>query len=317
MALHAPARQPGLTATVVICAHADERWEETLDAVTSVQRQVEPPDEILVVVDHNPSLAARLAARFPGVVVVENEGEQGVAGARNTGVATARSELIVFLDDDTVAGPGWLRAHKEIYAGDDAVIAAGGAATPHWRTGRPRWFPEEFGWVVACRYTGLPAGRQAVRNLFTCNMSVRRRPGQVLPSFVGSRVGSMVRCEDTQFCIELGRAVPGGRIEYDPELAVRAMVGPERATFAYFIRRCWDEGRAKAALADSVGTAALDSERSYVTTTLVPAVLRYLGRAVRRGRFGELQKAGAVLTGFAATAAGYVSARVVRRVWRI
>ena len=79
-------------------------------AVASVQAQQPAPNEVILVVDHNPELLARLAEALPGVRVVPNTSERGSSGARNTGVALATGEIVAFLDDDAVAQPGWLAA---------------------------------------------------------------------------------------------------------------------------------------------------------------------------------------------------------------
>jgi glycosyltransferase involved in cell wall biosynthesis len=70
----------------------------------------------VVVVDDGPSADTRAvaeAARGP-VRYVEREGVPGLNSARNTGIAAARADLIVFVDDDIEAPPAWLR---ELVAG--------------------------------------------------------------------------------------------------------------------------------------------------------------------------------------------------------
>jgi hypothetical protein len=44
--------------SVVICAYTEERWEQLKRAVASLQHQSITPREILVVIDHNPAIAA-------------------------------------------------------------------------------------------------------------------------------------------------------------------------------------------------------------------------------------------------------------------
>ena len=78
--------------SVIICAYTAERWDDTMRAVASVQAQQPAPNEILLVVDHNPELLTRLAEALPGVRVVSNTSERGSSGARNTGVALATGE---------------------------------------------------------------------------------------------------------------------------------------------------------------------------------------------------------------------------------
>jgi GT2 family glycosyltransferase len=50
----------------------------------------------------------------------------GLNSARNTGIAAARSDLIVFVDDDVEAPPGWLRALVEGRERHPAALCFGG-----------------------------------------------------------------------------------------------------------------------------------------------------------------------------------------------
>ena len=43
--------------SVVICAYTEKRWQDLQAAIHSVKQQSLPPKEIIVVIDHNPSLA--------------------------------------------------------------------------------------------------------------------------------------------------------------------------------------------------------------------------------------------------------------------
>jgi hypothetical protein len=66
--------------------------------------------EIVVIDDAGSSPAMReLAGRF-GARYEPHPRPQGLNAARNTGVERSRGELVVFVDDDIRASPGWLRA---------------------------------------------------------------------------------------------------------------------------------------------------------------------------------------------------------------
>src|SRR5215469_18379495 len=95
-------------ASVIICSYTEARWDNLRAAVSSVVRQTATPVEIIVVIDHNAVLLERAQADLDGVIVLENQEERGLSGARNTGVKAARGSLIGFLDDDAVADPDWL-----------------------------------------------------------------------------------------------------------------------------------------------------------------------------------------------------------------
>lgn len=301
---------------VVICAYTEQRWEETLQAVASVQAQQPPPAELIVVVDHNPELQARLAARLPGVKVVANRHERGLSGARNTGVELSTAEVIAFLDDDAAARPGWLAALARPYADPD-VLGVGGRIEPLWATSRPSWWPPEFDWVVGCSYTGQGSG--PVRNLIGANASFRRElfddGGFVTGIGRSATVQRPIGGEETEFCIRAARKRPRGVFLHDDAAAVGHHVPVDRQRFAYFRSRCFAEGLSKAQVTDSVGTdAGLASEWSYSTVTLPKGVLRGLGRALR-GDLTGLLTAATILIGLAYTTAGYLSASAARR-WR-
>src|SRR5436190_14939245 len=94
--------------SVIICAHTEDRWNDLVAAVASVQQQTLSPKEIIVVVDHNPSLLKRAQEHLLDVVIVENRRTRGLSGARNSGIAVTKGNIIAFLDDDAIAEPHWL-----------------------------------------------------------------------------------------------------------------------------------------------------------------------------------------------------------------
>jgi len=302
-----PEQADSPTCAVVICCYTEQRWDDTLRAVRSVQAQQPPPRELIVVVDHNPDLQGRLAAVLPGVAVVANHHEQGLSGARNTGVELASSEVVVFLDDDAAARPGWLAGLAGRYS-DRNVLGVGGGIEPEWVAGRPRWFPPEFDWVVGCDYTGQRTG--VVRNLIGANASFRRElfDDGGFTSGIGrsASVRRPVGGEETEFCIRSAQARPGGFFVHDGTAGVIHRVPADRQTFSYFRNRCYSEGLSKALVTRSVGAdAGLASERSYSTVTLPRGVLHGLRRALR-GDFNGLLTAGAIIVGLVYTTVGYV-----------
>src|SRR5512133_1867164 len=96
------------TISVVIRTYTEARWDSLLAAVESAEQQTRPPDEIVLVVDHNQNLYERLREALPAAVVVPNRGAAGSSGAWNAGVQAATGEILAFIDDDAVAAPNWL-----------------------------------------------------------------------------------------------------------------------------------------------------------------------------------------------------------------
>jgi glucosyl-dolichyl phosphate glucuronosyltransferase len=296
-----------LTMCVVICAYTFDRWDDVLAAVASVRSQKTAPEEIVVVVDHNPDLYSRLRPVLPDVTVVENRYQRGLSGGKNTGVEVTSSDVVAFLDDDAVAHPDWLRHFRDAYA-DDSIVGVGGTTLPLWESARPRWFPEEFDWVLGCTFTGREPG--PVRNLLGGNASFRREVFSVaggFPSHIG-RTSAQRRplgCEETEFCIRVSQHRPDWTFVFQPRAVIWHRVPAARARFAYFRSRCFAEGLSKAAVTRSVGVGdGLSAERKYITHTLTRGVVRGLGEALHGDRAG-IEHSCAISVGLLATAAGY------------
>lgn len=307
---------PGPSVSVVICAYTMDRWDDIVDAVRSVEAQETPALETILVVDHNPALLERVRAEIGGVVAVENLEARGLSGARNSGVAVARGDVVAFLDDDAWAEPAWLSLLLAVYR-DPQVIGAGGGIAPAWQRGRPRWWPDEFDWVVGCSYRGLPRERAEVRNMIGANMSFRRSTLQAAGPFLHGigRIGTRpLGGEETELAIRARRGSPGGRIVYEPAARVNHRVPASRGTARYFVSRCYAEGLSKAAIAKLVGTdSALASERSYAVRTLGAGVLRHAGDVVRRRDLHGLARAAWIVIGLAATVSGFAVGRLSAR----
>ncbi|MGH3585970.1 MAG: glycosyltransferase family 2 protein [Pseudonocardia sp.] len=313
---------PAVAATVVICGYTEKRWDDIVAAVDSVGAQDVAAAETLVVVDHNPALLSRAQETFGprGVRVLPNAHKQGLSGARNTAIAEAVGDVIVFLDDDAAARPGWLGALLAPYA-DPTVAAVGGVAHPRWPVNRPRVLPGaapydpnatgELDWIVGCTYTGQPEYQTEVRNLMGCNMSFRKAVFDRVGGFAEDigRIGrNPLGCEETELCIRARQAyLRAGekiRIVFEPAAAVDHRVSPDRVEWAYLRRRSWAEGLSKAAVSKLVGSGdALSTERSYVAKVLPAAVLREL-------KEGRVSSAAAVVTALACTTAGYVRGKI-------
>ncbi len=304
--------------SVVICAYTQERWDDLVAAVKSVEQQSLPANEIIVVIDHQPSLLARAQSQLSGVVVTKNSQAPGLSGARNSGIALARGAVIAFLDDDAIATPNWL-AHLAAGYADPTVMGVGGAIEPCWQSGRPAWFPPEFEWVVGCTYRGMPQAATPVRNLIGANMSFQREIFDKIGGFqtgVGQVGASMLRCDDTEFCIRIGQQWPHRRFLYTPQALVYHRVPASRAAWAYFRKRCYTEGLAKALVARLVGRKdGLASERSYTLQTLPLGVLRGMV-ALLRGERAGLLRSGAIVAGLALTTTGYLTGTLVEKVRR-
>lgn len=294
---------------MLICAYTLDRLDVLSQAIDSVRAQSLAAHEIVLSVDHSPELLAEAKRRWPDLRLIENHEEQGLSGARNSGVAACSGEVVAFLDDDAVAAPDWLERLAEAYR-DPNVLGAGGTVRPAWVAGKPSWFPAEFDWVVGCTHSGMPKQLEAVRNLVGANMSLRREALLEAGGFRHElgRIGTIpAGCEETDLCIRVGKLWPESKILYDPAAAVDHYVPAARGTREYFTSRCRGEGRSKAVLAGLVGSeSGLEAERTYTSRTLPLGVLRGVGDALR-GDLSGLSRAAMIVTGLLTTTVGYLS----------
>jgi GT2 family glycosyltransferase len=313
-----------IEASIVICAHTLDRWDDLNRAVESVRSQTRAPREILVIVDNNESLRERAAREIDGVTVLANAKEAGLSGGRMTGAECATAQVICFLDDDAAADPHWLEELLDAYE-DPAVLGAGGPVEPLWRAPPPPWFPDEFRWVVGCTYAGKHVYDGRIRNPIGANMSVRadvlRHAGGFTSDLGRRKLGFSVSgratfggkaesCEETEFCIRAARLHPGGYFAYRPGARVHHAVPVQRMTWSYFVHRCLIEGNAKAVLAGLAGPKdGLGAEGRYVREVLPRAVVNDLTAALR-GQTGAARRAGAIIAGLALTAFAYARTRL-------
>ena len=124
-------------ASVIICAHTEERWPYLLEAVASVEAQTHTAHEIIVVIDHNASLYERAVAGIDTARVVSNRDTPGLGGARNSGLEEATGDVVVFLDDDAAASPHWLASFADAYQGADILGWSVAASCPSGSTTAP------------------------------------------------------------------------------------------------------------------------------------------------------------------------------------
>ena len=305
------------TISVVICAYTEERLADLVAAITLAQAQSLPPQEVIVVIDHNDALQTKLHALVKDVTIIGNSSPKGLSGARNTGVAAAHGEIIAFLDDDAVATPEWLQLLAEPFANPD-VLGVGGGVTPLWASETPQWFPGEFYWVVGCSYVGMPQSVATIRNPIGANMAIRRTVFDAVGGFRSEigRVGTLpVGCEETELCIRARQHWPQGSFMYQPQAGVFHRVPDKRTQWNYFSSRCYAEGLSKAAVTQFVGSKdSLSSERSYTTRILPQGVFRNLREGVTSGDMAGFARAGAIVSGLIMTVAGYLVGSINQKI---
>jgi GT2 family glycosyltransferase len=97
-----------LTASIIVPTRERAGYLDV--ALASIAPQAAAAEAEVLVVDDGPSAATRETARRHGARYLAHELSRGLNAARNTGIDAARSDLLVFVDDDVAVRPGWLAA---------------------------------------------------------------------------------------------------------------------------------------------------------------------------------------------------------------
>lgn len=174
-------------------------------------------------------------ARFTYDLRFFRQANAGPAAARNRGVAEARAELIVFLDDDVVPDPGLVAAHVAAHQATPNSVVCGPMLPPDgWR--RPAWIRWEEEKLLE-QYRAMRDGVYpcTYRQLFTGNASLPRE------RFVaaGGFDTTFTRAED----VELGFRLDGLGVRFVFEPAARVWHYPQR-TFKTWRRTPYSYGHA-------------------------------------------------------------------------
>lgn len=306
---------------VIVCAYTEERWDDIVDAIESLETQATPPGEIVLVIDHNDALFDRAVAQFTdGVIIVKNTHKNGLSGARNTGIAASTRPILAFLDDDARADQDWVQHIVAPYS-NERVVGVGGDIHPDWLSGRPKWWPRQFDWVVGCTYEGHTAVLNEhelleIRNAIGANMSVRRSAFDAVGGFSAGlgRVGKHpVGAEETELYIRIRHWDPNSMVVFMPNASVHHRVPASRANFNYFRRRCYAEGLSKAIVSQLVGEAdKLSSEWDYTLKTLPLGVLKGVVDTIK-GDVNGIRRSAAIVAGLGFTTAGYIRGLLAKK----
>ena len=237
-----PARPGGATPAVSVVVPTYRRVERLAACLEGVRSQTLPASEVLVVthISDGPTagLMARLTKAWPELRSVRLD-RHGLLAALNGGLATARGEVVAFVDDDAVPSVDWLERIVATFAQAERIAAVGGRdvivedgrvigapGAPH--RGRPARSPEVgrlqwFGRMIANHHLGVGEARD-VDVLKGVNCSFRR--AAVLGHGFDERLrgyGVEVHSE-LSICLPLRRR--GMRIVYDPAIVVMHYPAP-------------------------------------------------------------------------------------------
>jgi len=238
--------------TAIICTYNRcVSLATTLKSIAASQLPEAVGWEILVVdnnsTDRTRDVVEDLCRRFPGRIRYHFEPRQGLSHARNAGIATARSEVLAFTDDDVIVQPMWLQNLTMTLHGGEWAGAAG-RILPAQNFTHPTWLPDNLSdWGgIFCAYFDLSeTACQLGRAPYGANMAFRKETFAKYGGFrtdLGRSADNKIGNEDCEFGRRLLEA--GERLRYEPSAVVYHPVSEQRMTREYFSSWWFDYGRA-------------------------------------------------------------------------
>lgn len=221
----------------------------TLTVQSLLAQETNLPYEVIVVdsssTDDTRERIQALVRRAPERLRYLLKEEQGLSAARNAGVAAARSDIIAFVDDDTIVHPGWLTAIAETYREYPDAWCVGGKIVLQLPEVLPPWFSCSST-TLSDHLTGLDLGDDTIKreypdDVWAANFTVRRdainRVGLFDPT-LGPHGRRRMMAEETELCWRIQWA--GGGVYYCGRAVVMHPVPNARITKRYFRQRaCW------------------------------------------------------------------------------
>lgn len=116
--------------SVVITTYS--RPDDLADCLRSLDRQFDPPTEVIVVddgdVDETETHLKQAGIHDMTIERIHHlEGEdKGLPAARNRGIDAAAGDVVCFVDDDVILPPNWTRELKQTYAEFPEAVGVGG-----------------------------------------------------------------------------------------------------------------------------------------------------------------------------------------------
>ncbi len=117
-----PGPSPGLTSIIVLTHNA--LWY-TRQCIESVRRHTPEPHELIIVDNASTDGTVNYLEKIPGAVLIKSKINLGYGSGNNRGLAVARGEHILFLNNDTVVTAGWLGKLLTCLHSDPKIGAVG------------------------------------------------------------------------------------------------------------------------------------------------------------------------------------------------
>ena len=199
-----------------------------------LSQELDEPFEVIVVDDASTDETATTAERL-GARVIRQPDRRGPNAARNAGIAATRAELIVLVDDDVAAPPGWLRALREGSLGHPDADVFGGPIRARFDGPAPRSCGREAPPITTL---DLGSADRDVDAVWSANMALRRATWEHVGPFPEE---AAVGGDEEEWLVAVRSR--GGRIVYLAQAMIEHRRAGADARLASLARAAYSRGR--------------------------------------------------------------------------
>jgi glycosyltransferase involved in cell wall biosynthesis len=238
--------------SVILCTHNHaDRLERTLADLAAL-KPPQAPWEFLIIdngcTDGTPALLARHAWPTGWNVRIVREEQLGLSNARNRGIAEARGDYVIFMDDDETADPDWLCAYERLIRDKDPD-AFGGRICVLFEDIRPAWLADELlGFLGELnRAESIAPLTQPGTSFFGGNFGFRKSVCSAIGHFdamLGRKGSDNTGGEEVEFYRRLLDA--GFKVWWTPEAVIHHRIQAAKLERSYFHDLHYRMGRMEA-----------------------------------------------------------------------
>lgn len=243
-----------LRASVIIPTR--DRADRLVNCLESLTRQTLPRHEFEVLVidngstDSTPDVAKSFDTRLNLVYVYEPQ--PGLHSGRHAGMRNARSDILIFGEDDLVVEPSWVAGAVDALA-DEEVALVGGNLLPNFEGEVPGWLEL---WWSRPNYRGRAFGYLAILDfgsgrfdvdpgyVWGGNFAVRRSALEAVGGFHPDGMPQELIKHRGDGESYTSRAIyeQVGRVVFDSNVTVRHTVAAFRMSGSYLAKRAYAQG---------------------------------------------------------------------------
>lgn len=252
--------------SVIICTYNRDKYiYNVLKSVAENNLDTSLYEVVLVnnnSTDNTESECKRFEIDFPNVSFQYHlECNQGLSYARNRGIAEAKGNVVVYVDDDATVNTEYLTTYYQFFNKNPNVYAAGGPILPVYETEEPKWFSHYTRQLITGRlYLGNEA-REFSKGAFpgggnaAYRKSVFDKVGLFNPE-LGRKGNSLIGAEEKDLFDKM--VDKGIKFYYLPNAILYHIIPPAKLTNDYFQRLTYSIGKS-----ERIRTLAISKKKYY------------------------------------------------------